>query len=255
MSTLEGKIFVLMLSLLHAANAAHEAQLMQLMEQLANKGRQSSQMAFNPSHFKPGRQASSKPFGARGPASIYGRLAGWDPAWRNDYTGAAVRDDTPDTLVSATPAAAGVKAKAKPKRKQTATGLFAPAVLTAKQVMGETELQKLRANIIKKHTKVISNFIDTSESKFGQLVLKRMFEAADKDGNGTLDKEEIREALSALGFTFVKDSDMDKLMKTADMDDNEVIDFEEFIKATPKALRGNLVKLAKQNGHDLGFLA
>jgi len=35
----------------------------------------------------------------------------------------------------------------------------------------------------------------------------------------------------------------------------EVIDFEEFVKETPKTLRTSLVKLAKQNGHDLGFLA
>ena len=34
----------------------------------------------------------------------------------------------------------------------------------------------------------------------------------------------------------------------------EVIDFEEFIKETPKTLRTSLVKLAKSNGHDLGFL-
>lgn len=34
-----------------------------------------------------------------------------------------------------------------------------------------------------------------------------------------------------------------------------VIDFEEFVKESPKALRVNLVKLAKSNGHDLGFLA
>ena len=34
----------------------------------------------------------------------------------------------------------------------------------------------------------------------------------------------------------------------------EVIDFEEFVKETPKVLRVNLVKLAKSNGHDLGFL-
>jgi len=35
----------------------------------------------------------------------------------------------------------------------------------------------------------------------------------------------------------------------------DVIDFEEFVKETPKTLRVSLVKLAKQNGHDLGFLA
>ena len=35
----------------------------------------------------------------------------------------------------------------------------------------------------------------------------------------------------------------------------DVIDFEEFVKETPKTLRTSLVKLAKSNGHDLGFLA
>jgi hypothetical protein len=33
-----------------------------------------------------------------------------------------------------------------------------------------------------------------------------------------------------------------------------VIDFEEFCKETPKTLRTNMIKLAKQNGNDLGFL-
>ena len=36
---------------------------------------------------------------------------------------------------------------------------------------------------------------------------------------------------------------------------SDIIDFEEFVKETPKTLRTSLVKLAKQNGHDLGFLA
>mmetsp|Transcript_63085 Transcript_63085/g.187759 ORF Transcript_63085/g.187759 Transcript_63085/m.187759 type:complete len:83 (+) Transcript_63085:597-845(+) len=82
-----------------------------------------------------------------------------------------------------------------------------------------------------------------------------MFEAADKDGNGTLDRQEIKDALYALGFTFIEDKQMDKIMGRADLDGNEVIDFEEFVKETPKTLRVSLVKLAKQNGHDLGFLA
>jgi hypothetical protein len=147
-------------------------------------------------------------------------------------------------------------AKKKPiKRRPAPTGLFAPAVVAAKEAMGTKELNKLRAEVIKKHTKVISAFIDTSESKFGQIVLKRMFDAADKDDSGTLDREEIKEALTALGFDFLTDKDMDKVMKKADADGNEVIDFEEFIKETPRVLRMNLVQLAKANGHDLGFLA
>ena len=32
--------------------------------------------------------------------------------------------------------------------------------------------------VIAEHTKVISSFVDTSESKFGQIALKTLFEAA-----------------------------------------------------------------------------
>ena len=102
---------------------------------------------------------------------------------------------------------------------------------------------------------MISAFVDTSESAFGQLVLKRMFEAADKDGNGTLDKEEVREALHALGFKFIQEKQIDQIFKRGDVNNDDVIDFEEFVKETPKTLRTSLIKLAKQNGHDLGFLA
>lgn len=140
-------------------------------------------------------------------------------------------------------------------RRPAPQGIFAPAVKGAKAVMGEKELNKLRAQVIAEHTKVISAFVDTSESAFGQIVLKRMFEAADKDNNGTLDKDEIRDALQALGFTFVDSKLVDRIVDRADADGNEVIDFEEFVKETPKTLRVSLVKLAKQNGHDLGFLA
>merc|ERR1712182_181719 len=110
-------------------------------------------------------------------------------------------------------------------------------------------------SVIAEHTKVISKFVDTSESKFGQIALKSLFEAADKDGNGTLDKEEVKDALNALGFKFIEDKDVDKIFKRADSDKNEVIDFEEFVKEAPKTLRVSLVKLARENGHDLGFLA
>jgi uncharacterized protein Smg (DUF494 family) len=146
------------------------------------------------------------------------------------------------------------KAPKKATRAAWREGLFAPAVIGAKKVMGEQQLKEFRASVIAKHSKVIGNFVDTSESKFGQLVLKRMFEYADKDGNGTLDKEEVRAALLDLGFDFMNEKQIEKLLKDADKDQNDVIDFEEFVQATPKALRINLVKLAKTNGHDLGFL-
>lgn len=176
---------------------------------------------------------------------------------------AAVQTAAPEAAAPAASAAAvkGVVKPTKPKEpkeskfKKSPKGIFAPAVLGAKAIMGQQELNQLRAKVIAEHTKVITSFVDTSESKFGQLVLKRMFAAADKDGNGTLDKEEVRAALDALGFTFLKDKQLEGIIDRADMDDNEVIDFEEFVKEAPRTLRVNLVKLAKQNGHDLGFLA
>jgi hypothetical protein len=152
------------------------------------------------------------------------------------------------------PAVKAVK-KAAEKRPIAPTGLFAPAVLGAKKVMGEKELNKFRAEVIAQHTKVITAFVDTSDSKFGQIVLRRLFEAADQDDNGTLDKEEIQDALNALGFTFMKDKEIKQIFKRGDTNKDEVIDFEEFVKETPKTLRVSLVKLAKKNGHDLGFLA
>jgi len=146
-------------------------------------------------------------------------------------------------------------AKKPQARRQASQGIFAPIVTGTKRVMGEKELNQLRAEVIGQHSKVIAAFVDTSESQFGQIVLKRMFEAADKDDNGTLDREEIREALHALGFKFIGDKQLDIIFQRADMDGDEVIDFEEFVKETPKTLRSSLTKLAKQNGHDLGFLA
>ena len=156
---------------------------------------------------------------------------------------------------TATAATAPAKGAAKSERKPAPQGIFAPVVLATADAMGRKELNALRAKVIQEHTKVISSFVDTSESAFGQIVLKRLFEAADKDDSGTLDREEIKEALDSLGFTFIENKDLDKIMTRADENGDEVIDFEEFVKETPKTLRMSLVKLAKSNGHDLGFLA
>ena len=89
--------------------------------------------------------------------------------------------------------------------KKAPVGIFAPAVLGAKAVMGEKELNKLRAEVIAAHSKVISALVETSDSQFGQITLRRMFEAADKDGDGELSKEEIRDALRAFGFKWIED--------------------------------------------------
>jgi hypothetical protein len=167
-----------------------------------------------------------------------------------DETGCWITDPAPPAGLGGDK---GVKAQ--PQKNIVQEGIFAPAVKLTAQAMGRKELNAFRAKVIAEHTKVISAFVDTSESAFGQIVLKSLFEAADKDGNGTLDKEEVKEALNAMGFKFIQDKQVDTIFKRADSDNNAVIDFEEFVQETPKTLRTSLVKLAKQNGHDLGFLA
>ena len=133
-------------------------------------------------------------------------------------------------------------------------GIFSPLVEEAKYFIGEKELNELRAKIILEHSKVISKFVDTSSSKFGQIALKCLFEAADSNDDGSLDVEEIKAACEALGFDWIDDEKSRKLIINNDQNLDEVINFEEFVISAPKMLRVNLVKLAKKNGNDLGFL-
>ena len=65
-----------------------------------------------------------------------------------------------------------MKAQDKKLGKEAPIGIFAPAVVAAANVMGRKELNALRAKVIAQHTKVISSFVDTSDSQFGRLMLK-----------------------------------------------------------------------------------
>jgi hypothetical protein len=144
--------------------------------------------------------------------------------------------------------------KPSPKKKD-AEGIFAPAVLLTKDILGETELNKLRAKIINMHSDVIGKFTDTAQTEFGNQILRVLFTLADKDGDGTIDEQELTVALEALGFDFLKEKQIAGIFNRADGDKNGRLDFEEWEKAAPKTLKMSLIKLAKKNGHDLGFLA
>merc|ERR1712216_571945 len=133
----------------------------------------------------------------------------------------------------------------KAKEAEESSGPFEPLVLVARDIIGAKELRKLRAQIIKEHAGVIANFVATADSAFGNAVLKAMFTIADKDGNGTVDREELKAALESLGFVATSDKDNDK---------NASIDFEEFKEGAEPILKNQLTQLAKANGHDLGFL-
>ncbi|GMH64717.1 hypothetical protein TrLO_g1034 [Triparma laevis f. longispina] len=138
--------------------------------------------------------------------------------------------------------------------KKAKFGIFSPLVETTKLALGEQELTKLRGKVIQEHSKVIAKFVDTSDSKFGRIALKALFEAADDNGDGVLTVSEVQAACNALGFSWIDEEKSSTLVSRADVDENAVIDFEEFINTTPKVLRANLVRLAKENGNDLGFL-
>jgi len=138
---------------------------------------------------------------------------------------------------------------------RSGSGLFAPAVLLTKDIVGDTKLKKLRATIIGMHADVIGKFTATSQTDFGNQVLKVLFALADKDNNGTIDEEEFTVALQALGFDFLKEKQIASLFKRADGDKNGTLDIDEWTKTVPTLLKVNLTLLAKKNGHDLGFMA
>lgn len=155
---------------------------------------------------------------------------------------------------SSTPTPA-VTEKPKQKGKPHPDGVLTPLVLVAKKILGEDRLKKVRAKTILIHTDVINTFVDTASTPFGQATLEKMFEIADKDGNGTIDQEEMAAALESLGFDWVSDKQVGGIIKKADKDKNGVIDLDEFKNGAPKTLKTNLTKLAKKNGGDLGFLS
>jgi hypothetical protein len=134
-------------------------------------------------------------------------------------------------------------------------GIFSPAVLVAKDVLGDETLNKIRAKVISKHSDVIASFVDTSDTKLGKAVLQALFEAADKNGNGFIEQDELAAALGSLGFDWLKEKQLQGIFARSDADGNGSIDLEEWMEEAPKTLRTNLIKLAKKNGGELGFLS
>jgi len=134
-------------------------------------------------------------------------------------------------------------------------GIFTPMVQGAKVIVGEQQLKDIRAQVIKLHGELMANFIDTANSPSGDFALEQLFKAADTDGSGKLDKEELKVALQKLGFSWMGDEKVEKVAAKGDKDDDGLIDLDEFKQMAPTVLRQNLLKLAKENGAELGFLS
>lgn len=145
-------------------------------------------------------------------------------------------------------------------------GIFSPIVEAAKAVLGEEELANFRGEAIKAHTAVITAFAASLSPQadpgktdtfklFGESTIRSMFKLSDADGSGSVDVGELHNVVKTLGFKWLEDdSKIKKLMDKMDKDGNEMIDLEEFMQTAPVVLRQNLVKLAKKNGNELGFL-
>merc|ERR1712232_1163009 len=133
-------------------------------------------------------------------------------------------------------------------------GVFSPIVFLAKDIMGDDNLIKSRAKVISMHTDIISSFVNTCETACGNLVLKLLYSIADENKDGSIDDDELKIALHNLGFTWIEDKQLKGIMKRADADGNDVIDFQEFSNEIPRTLRTNLIKLAKKNGGEMGLL-
>ena len=133
-------------------------------------------------------------------------------------------------------------------------GVFSPIVYAGKMVLGDEQLNKLRAKIISLHSDLIKSFVSTHDSTFGQAVLKSLFEISDLDKDGKLSRDEVASALRSLGFDWLKDKQIDGIIKRADTDENGYICIDEFCVEAPRTLSTGLVKLAKKNGGDMGLL-
>ncbi|KAL7581789.1 hypothetical protein ACA910_022319 [Epithemia clementina (nom. ined.)] len=133
-------------------------------------------------------------------------------------------------------------------------GIFSPVVRLFKKVLGDDRLNEVRAKAIAYHSDTIKSFVSTADSRLGLVALKALFMVADKNKNGQIEEEELKDALLRLGFKWLKEKQVRGIFERAGGAEKGYLTFDEWIAEAPKTLKTNLVKLAKTNGGELGFL-
>jgi hypothetical protein len=159
--------------------------------------------------------------------------------------------DIPPTPIAPQKTPAPKKKKANDAHKE---GIFSPLVIAAGTILGPDQLNKVRAKVISLHSDIIKSFVETSDSTFGKAVLQRMYKCVDADNSGYIDKDELSVALSLLGFKWLMEKQVNGIFDRADVNKDGMISLEEFMYEAPRTLKTNLVKLAKNNGGDMGLL-
>mmetsp|Transcript_28120 Transcript_28120/g.42219 ORF Transcript_28120/g.42219 Transcript_28120/m.42219 type:complete len:244 (+) Transcript_28120:136-867(+) len=170
---------------------------------------------------------------------------------------AAEASESSKLIMDIPPTPVAPKKKPAPKKKANAAhkeGVFSPIVIAAGTLLGPDQLNKVRAKAISIHSDLIKSFVGTSDSAIGQTVLQQLFKYVDADNSGFIDKEELSVALSLLGFRWLKEKQVNGIFDRADKNGDGIISMEEFMDEAPRTLKTNLVKLAKNNGGDMGLL-
>jgi Ca2+-binding EF-hand superfamily protein len=76
-------------------------------------------------------------------------------------------------------------------------------------------------------SEIISKYQKNTEEVESELLKAFMY--FDKNGDGSVDKEELREALKSNGFDKLTDDEVDELFAEADADDNGRINYQELV--------------------------
>mmetsp|Transcript_52315 Transcript_52315/g.124852 ORF Transcript_52315/g.124852 Transcript_52315/m.124852 type:complete len:1143 (-) Transcript_52315:84-3512(-) len=95
------------------------------------------------------------------------------------------------------------------------------------QVIGSKDAQKIAGRLVCLSCAGLFGHFFAPDRRTQQEMMKETFRAWDEDGNGVVEKSEIRRVLKALDPDFA-DHDLDRLMYEIDQNSDAVVDFSEF---------------------------